>query len=113
LSFLTVPYTLYWKDANLVYRGCYQHLAVDPGLASTSAVIGETDADLPWRAEEIKGFRAVDRRVIEINTPEHDRDETTTELYNTLQSGLEARKSLQGRFMPLRATFCGLSQHHR
>src|SRR5688500_11492297 len=48
----TVPYAIYWKDADLVYRGCNQHFAADLGLASTNAVVGKTDADLPWRPEE-------------------------------------------------------------
>ena len=73
----SVPYAIYWKDADLVYRGCNQHFASDLGLASASAIIGKSDADLPWRPEEVESFRAIDRRVIESNTPEHDVDETT------------------------------------
>ena len=72
-----VPYAIYWKDADLVYRGCNQHFAADLGLASASAIIGKADPDLPWRPEEVEGFRAIDRHVIETNTPEHDVDETT------------------------------------
>jgi len=73
----SVPYAIYWKDADLVYRGCNQHFAADLGLASASAIIGKADSDLPWRPEEVEGFRAIDRHVIETNTPEHDVDETT------------------------------------
>jgi len=73
----SVPYAIYWKDADLVYRGCNQHFAADLGLASASAIIGKADPDLPWRPEEVEGFRAIDRHVIETNTPEHDVDETT------------------------------------
>src|SRR6476620_7673531 len=73
----SVPYAIYWKDADLVYRGCNQHFAADLGLASTSAIIGKSDADLPWRPEEVEGFRAIDRRVIDTNAPKHDVDETT------------------------------------
>ena len=73
----SVPYAIYWKDTDLVYRGCNQHFAADLGLASASAIIGKADSDLPWRPEEVEGFRAIDRHVIETNTPEHDVDETT------------------------------------
>jgi len=67
----SVPYAIYWKDAELIYRGCNQHFAADLGLASTSAIVGKSDAELPWRPEEVEGFRATDRRVIDTNTPEH------------------------------------------
>ena len=73
----SVPYAIYWKDADLVYRGCNQHFATDLGLTSASAIIGKANSDLPWRHEEVEGFRAIDRHVIETNTPEHDVDETT------------------------------------
>ena len=58
----SVPYAIYWKDTSLIYRGCNQHFANDLGLESTSAVIDKSDADLPWRPEEVEGFRAIDRR---------------------------------------------------
>lgn len=73
----SVPYAIYWKDVDLVYRGCNQHFAADLGLATTSAIIGNSDAELPWRPEEVEGFRIIDRRVIDTNTAEHDIDETT------------------------------------
>src|SRR5436190_18784386 len=65
----SVPYAIYWKDADLIYQGCNQHFAADLGLASTSAIIEKSDFELPWRPEEVEGFRAIDRRVIETNTP--------------------------------------------
>jgi PAS domain S-box-containing protein len=73
----SIPYAIYWKDTDLIYCGCNQHFAADLGLASTKAIIGKSDEELPWRPEEVEGFRAIDRRVIETNTPEHDTDETT------------------------------------
>jgi len=72
-----VPYAIYWKSADLVYDGCNQYFAADLGLVSTSAIIGKSDAELPWRPEEIEGFRVIDQRVIDTNTPEHNVDETT------------------------------------
>src|SRR4051812_14548980 len=51
----TVPYAIYWKDIDLVYGGCNQHFATDLGLLSTSAIVGKSDADLPWRPEEVDG----------------------------------------------------------
>jgi rsbT co-antagonist protein RsbR len=71
-----LPYAIYWKDADLIYRGCNQRFADDLGLAIPDAIIGKTDADLPWQAEEIAAFQAVDQRILVTKTSEYDDQET-------------------------------------
>jgi rsbT co-antagonist protein RsbR len=112
----TVPYAIYWKDANLIYHGCNQHFAADLGLESPSAIVGKSDAELPWRPEEIEGFRAIDRRVIETNTPEHDIDETTIHADGT-QEWFETHKiplhDRDGEVIGVLGTYANITERRR
>jgi PAS domain S-box-containing protein len=112
----SIPYAIYWKDTDLVYRGCNQHFASDLGLSSTSAIIGKSDAELPWRAEEIEGFRAIDRRVIDTDTPEHDTDETTIHADGT-QEWFETHKiplhDEDGVVVGVLGTYANITERHR
>jgi rsbT co-antagonist protein RsbR len=71
-----IPHAVYWKDRDLVYRGCNQRFAGDIGIASTHEIVGKTDAELPWQPGEAEAFQAIDRRVIAADAPESDIDET-------------------------------------
>ena len=50
----TLPHLVFWKDERRIYRGCNAAFARSLGLPSREAVIGRTDAELPWAPE----FRA-------------------------------------------------------
>src|SRR5689334_11154876 len=112
----SVPYAIYWKDADLIYRGCNQYFAADLGLASTSAIIGKSDAELPWRPEEVEGFRVIDRRVIETNTAEHDVDETTIHTDGT-QEWFETHKiplhDQDGTVVGVLGTYANITERRR
>jgi rsbT co-antagonist protein RsbR len=71
-----MPYAIYWKDANLIYRGCNQSFAADLGLPNPAAVIGKRDKDLAWQPSEIATFEAIDRRILETQATEYVDDET-------------------------------------
>jgi rsbT co-antagonist protein RsbR len=65
-----LPGAIYWKDRQFVYQGCNQAFANVAGLLHPDAIIGKTDADLPWTAEQTAYFRLADARVMDTNTPE-------------------------------------------
>jgi rsbT co-antagonist protein RsbR len=71
-----LPYAIYWKDRDLIYRGCNQRFADDTGVAAVESIVGKTDADLPWQPEEVAAFQEVDRRVMANDVVEQDSDET-------------------------------------
>lgn len=64
-----IPYHVFWKDADLSYRGCNQAFAARGGHASTASVIGQTDFDMPWSNEEAEFYRRCDREVMERGVP--------------------------------------------
>lgn len=71
-----LPYAVYWKDTNLVYRGCNQRFANEVALASPSAIDGLTDYDLPWQPGEAAVFEAADRELIEAKQTLYNDNET-------------------------------------
>ncbi|HBF33854.1 TPA: hypothetical protein DDW35_04765 [Candidatus Sumerlaeota bacterium] len=65
----SVPQSIFWKDRHSIYRGCNQQFAEEVGYQYPEEVIGKTDFDLPWQAEETEAYRLDDREVMETNTP--------------------------------------------
>lgn len=47
-AFSTVPYRVFWKDAESVYQGCNRNFLKDVGLPALDALVGKTDFDMPW-----------------------------------------------------------------
>jgi len=62
----SIPQRVFWKDRELVYRGCNQAFAEDMGFRDPSEVIGKTDFDATWKGMADL-YRGDDRRVIELN----------------------------------------------
>ncbi len=65
-----IPQFVFWKDVDSVYRGCNENFARVAGVASPADIVGKTDHDLAWKAEEAAFFRQVDRKVMDSDTPE-------------------------------------------
>ncbi len=61
----SVPQAIFWKDPQGVYLGCNQVFANHVGFEDSNEVIGKTDHDLPWPAEEREGYMADDLEVME------------------------------------------------
>lgn len=73
-----LPYAIYWKDPDLIYKGCNLRFAQDLGLDSTAAIVGLTDGDLPWQPGEADAFEAADRKVLDTQQPIYNDNETAT-----------------------------------
>lgn len=71
-----VPIAVLWKDRNFVFQGCNRAALVACGLRSTDLMIGKTDYDMPWTAEESDWYRLCDRRVMESGQAEFNIVET-------------------------------------
>lgn len=59
-----LPYSVFWKDPELVFLGCSQSIAEAAGRSEPAAIVGLSDFDLPWTRAESEAFRADDRRVL-------------------------------------------------
>ncbi len=72
----SVPPFIFWKDINNRYLGCNQKFAQAAGVNTPDEIIGKTDLELAWTAEEIKLFQAFDRHLMDSDTPEYYMIET-------------------------------------
>lgn len=64
-----IPCAVFWKDQDLVYRGCNAMFARSRGYTSSKDVIGKTDQDLIGNtAETAAGIRS-DRELLRIGRP--------------------------------------------
>lgn len=74
----TLPHLVFWKDRNSVYSGCNRRFARLAGLRNAQEIVGKTDYDLPWTAEETEWYRQYDRQVMDANQPQLHIIETQT-----------------------------------
>jgi PAS domain S-box-containing protein len=65
----TVPQSIFWKDRDGLYLGCNAAFANYANLNRPELVVGKSDYDLPWRPEEIEGYRRDDQIVIDTKQP--------------------------------------------
>ena len=65
-----IPQQVFWKDTNLVFKGCNKKWAEYAQLESSEFVIGKTDYDLFKDAKIAEFYRSQDRRVMASKQPE-------------------------------------------
>jgi rsbT co-antagonist protein RsbR len=72
----SLPQAVFWKDRDLIYRGCNQTFATFAGVGTPAGIVGKSDYDLPWKPEEAESYRQYDQRVMDRGTPEYHIIET-------------------------------------
>ncbi|WP_437967970.1 ATP-binding protein [Sorangium sp. So ce260] len=72
----TFPYSIWWKDRNCVYLGTNEMSARGAGLSSADEIVGLTDYDLPWTAEEAEQYIRIDKAVMDSGEPMLNIEET-------------------------------------
>ncbi len=65
-----IPQQVFWKDTNLVFKGCNKKWAESAQLESPEFVIGKTDYDLFKDSKIAEFYRSQDRRVMASKKPE-------------------------------------------
>jgi PAS domain S-box-containing protein len=65
-----IPQQVFWKDTNLVFKGCNKKWAEYAQLESPEFVIGKTDYDLFKDSQIAEFYRSQDRRVMASKKPE-------------------------------------------
>ena len=65
-----IPQQVFWKDTNLVFRGCNQNWAKSAHLDRAEDAVGKTDYDLLPNLEMADFFRDKDRQVLDTDTPQ-------------------------------------------
>lgn len=111
-----IPQFIFWKDQNSVFLGCNENFAQAAGLESSEEIIGKTDFDLPWKAEEAEGYRAVDAAVMRADAPQIHFLETQRRA-DGRDKWLETNKiplhDAQGRVMGILGTFQDVTERRQ
>ncbi|MDY6936672.1 MAG: adenylate/guanylate cyclase domain-containing protein [Cyanobacteriota bacterium] len=63
-----IPQQVFWKDTNLIFRGCNKNWAKSAHLKDAEDAVGKTDYDLLPSREMADFFRDRDRQVLESDT---------------------------------------------
>lgn len=87
----TIPLAIFWKDRDSVYLGCNREALYTIGFSSPEEIIGKTDEDLPWSAQEVEEIRQGDIRVMTTDIPELAIEESLLQADGT-QAWLETSK---------------------
>lgn len=66
----SIPQQIFWKDINLVFRGCNKNWATYANLDTPESVVGKTDYDLINNPQLANIFRNHDQQIMESNIPE-------------------------------------------
>ncbi len=66
----SIPQQIFWKDTNLVFRGCNKNWAMYAQLDTPESVVGKTDYDLIANPDLANIFRAHDQQIMNSNIPE-------------------------------------------
>jgi methyl-accepting chemotaxis protein len=90
-----VPHSIAWKDRRGVYLGCNDRFAERFGLPSAEAIVGRTDGQLGWSAQEREVHAARDRQVLDAGEPLLDARETLTDASGREASYLASRVPLR------------------
>ena len=59
-----IPYHVFWKDKQLIFRGCNFHFANQFGLKDPKEIIGKNDEYFPWSSALRKKYKTDDLSVI-------------------------------------------------
>ncbi|STX29689.1 sensory box histidine kinase/response regulator [Legionella beliardensis] len=70
-----LPHAIFWKDCNLIFRGCNKIFAEKLGFSEPKDIIGKTDFDVLPEEAAVK-YRSDDRFVIESGKAKLDYEET-------------------------------------
>lgn len=75
-----VPGFVFWKDTDLKLIGCNDNFAKQVGLNHPDEIVGLTDHDLPWDAEQTKKFIRDDRDILHTGIPKINIEEKQRQL---------------------------------
>jgi PAS domain S-box-containing protein len=65
-----LPYVIFWKDINGVYKGANKAFANIAGFENASELLGYNDMDLPWPVSETLHYMSYDQKVMKSEIPE-------------------------------------------
>ena len=75
-----VPGFIFWKNADLKLMGCNDNFAKQVGLNHPDEIVGLTDHDLPWNAEQTQKFIQDDKEILKTGVSKTNIEEKQRQL---------------------------------
>ncbi len=91
----SVPFFVFWKDREGVFRGCNDMFAGIAGLATSAEIVGKTDYDMPWTKQESDLYREDDLSVIRSGKPKLNIEETNLDAEGNEKTILTSKVPLE------------------
>ena len=110
-----IPMRVFWKDKNLVYRGCNAAYARDKGLTDPKDVVGKDDYQMA-RRDLAELYRSDDRQVIESGFPKLHAEEPSTTLEGNTRTLLTSKVPLRnskGEVIGILGTYMDITERKR
>lgn len=86
-----IPHFIFWKDCDLNFLGCNENFARAAGFNSAHDVVGLTDYDFPWSAEQSDAFRFDDKTIISSGVAKLNYEEEQTQLDKSVKTMLVSK----------------------
>ncbi|RUQ88195.1 sensor histidine kinase [Legionella septentrionalis] len=71
---LNVPNYIFWKDRNLIYRGCNKNFARSLGFNNIQEIIGKSDYQMPWAVSSTLNYIDEDNQILATGHPILDKE---------------------------------------
>ena len=111
-----VPHYIFWKDKNLIFRGCNKMFAKQFGYKDQSGIIGKTDEDFPWSKELRKKYRQDDLSVIETGKPKLDYEESQVQADGSIKTVLVSKvpyRNKEGNIVGILGIYTDITKRKR
>ncbi len=108
----SVPFFVFWKDREGVFRGCNDMFAGLAGLATSAEIVGKTDYDMPWTKQESDLYREDDLSVIRSGQPKLNIEETNLDADGNEKTVLTSKVPLEaddGRIIGVLGIFADIT----
>lgn len=90
-----VPHYIFWKDQDLIFRGCNRKFYEQFGFTSALEVIGKRDEDFSWPRDLVEKYKKDDALILETEIPLLSYEESQVQLNKTVHILLVSKVPLR------------------
>ncbi|MEK6730939.1 MAG: ATP-binding protein [Pseudomonadota bacterium] len=89
-----LPHYIFWKDIDLVFRGCNKKFVEQFGYKDINEIIGKTDDDFPWTNDLRKKYTSDDKEILSTGVAKLDYEEEQIQLDGSIKTLLVSKVPL-------------------
>src|SRR3989338_7632715 len=89
-----LPHYIFWKDIDLVFRGCNKKFVEQFGYKDINEIIGRTDYDFPWTNDLREKYTSDDKEILSTGIAKLDYEEEQVQLDGSIKTVLVSKVPL-------------------